>query len=335
MGVFIIAEAGVNHNGDIELAKQLIAVAAEAGCDAVKFQTFSSHDLATKNAAKAGYQQINDGIGSQVEMLKRLELSETEYEILKSTCNQHGIEFLSTGFGINEIRFLVNLGVKRLKIPSGELTNLPILQEVASSGLPVLLSTGMADLAEVDESLKVLISAGCSREQIIILHCTSLYPAPPESANLKAIHTMRNLFDMAVGYSDHSLGDEIAIAAVALGATVIEKHFTISRTLQGPDHRASLEPHELMKLVQSIRRVEIAMGNGIKQPDPQELQTRTVARRSIVAARKISPGDIFTPDNITCKRPGTGMSPMRWNEVIGISATRCYQIDDLINEVLP
>ena len=335
MSVFIIAEAGVNHNGDIELAKQLIAVAAEAGCDAVKFQTFSAHELVTKNAEKAGYQEINDGTGSQLEMLKRLQLSEAEHAVLKATCHQYGIEFLSTGFGVIEIKFLVKLGVERLKIPSGELTNLPLLQEAASAGLSILLSTGMADFAEVQASLQALLNAGCTRDRITILHCTSLYPAPAETVNLKAMQTMRDTFGVAVGYSDHTLGDEITIAAVALGASVIEKHFTISRTLPGPDHRASLEPDELRNLVRSIRRVESSLGNGNKQPDPLEEQTRSIARRSIVAARSIRPGDIFSPDNITCKRPGTGMSPMLWNELIGFSASQNYQIDDLINEVLP
>jgi N,N'-diacetyllegionaminate synthase len=335
MTVFVIAEAGVNHNGDIKLAKQLIAIAAEAGCDAVKFQTFSAHQLVIKNAEKAGYQEANDGTGSQLEMLKRLQLSEADHDVLKETCCQCGIEFLSTGFGVAEIKYLVKLGVRRLKIPSGELTNLPLLQEAASAGLPILLSTGMADLAEVQASLQALINSGCTRDRITILHCTSLYPAPVETVNLKAMQTMRDAFGVAVGYSDHTLGDEITIAAVALGATVIEKHFTISRTLPGPDHRASLEPYELRNLVQSIRIVESSLGNGEKQPNLYERQTRLVARRSIVAARTIRRGDIFTTDNITCKRPGTGMSPMLWSNLIGISSSRNYRIDDLIDEVIP
>mgnify|MGYP006268653387 CR=1 FL=1 len=335
MTVFVIAEAGVNHNGDIKLAKQLIAIAAEAGCNAVKFQTFSAHQLVIKNVEKAGYQEANDGTGSQLEMLKRLQLSEADHDILKETCCEYGIEFLSTGFGVAEIKYLIKLGVRRLKIPSGELTNLPLLQEAASAGLPILLSTGMADLAEVQASLQALINAGCTRDRITILHCTSLYPAPVETVNLKAMQTMRDAFGVAVGYSDHTLGDEITIAAVALGATVIEKHFTISRTLPGPDHRASLEPYELRNLVQSIRIVESSLGNGEKRPNLYEQQTRLVARRSIVAARTIRRGDIFTTDNITCKRPGTGMSPMLWNDLIGISSSGNYRIDDLIDEVVP
>jgi N,N'-diacetyllegionaminate synthase len=335
MSVFIIAEAGVNHNGDIELAKKLIAVAAEAGCDAVKFQTFSAQELVIKNAEKARYQEVNDGKGSQLEMLKRLQLSDEDHHLLKEACFKNGIEFLSTGFGVLEIKRLVNLGVRRIKIPSGELTNLPLLQEAAKADLPILLSTGMANLAEVQASLQVLLNAGCTGDRITILHCTSLYPAPAETVNLKAMQTMRDAFGVAVGYSDHTLGDEIAIAAVALGASVIEKHFTINRTLPGPDHRASLEPDELRQLVRSIRIVESSLGNGDKQPDLYEQQTRNVARRSIVAARSIRRGEIFTINNITCKRPGTGMSPMLWNNLIGISSSQNYQVDDLINEVLP
>jgi N-acetylneuraminate synthase len=335
MGILIIAEAGVNHNGDIELAKRLITIAAEAGCDAVKFQTFSANDLVTRNAKKANYQEVNDGAGTQFEMLKRLELNEEEHLILKRTCQQHGIEFLSTAFGINELRFLVELGIRHVKIPSGELTNLPLLLEAARTGLPILMSTGMADLAEVEASLDALVQGGCDRSLITVLHCTSLYPAPVESVNLLAMQTIKAKCNVSVGYSDHTLGDEIAIAAAALGATVIEKHFTLNRDLAGPDHQASLEPDELREMVRAIRRVEMALGNGRKQPDPKEWETRRAARRSIVARQEIRPGEVLGPDNITCKRPGSGISPMRWDDLIGRRASRSYQPDEHLDEMLP
>ena len=331
MSVFIIAEAGVNHNGDIELAKQLIVVAAEAGCDAVKFQTFSAEALVTKNAAKAAYQEINDGSGSQFEMLKRLELSWDQHEILKSECANHGIEFLSTGFGIEDIEFLISIGVKHIKIPSGDLTNLPLLKVAGRSGLPILLSTGMADLDEVKASLNALDEAGCPSERITALHCTSLYPAPANSVNLRAMLSIKEACRVAIGYSDHTLGDEITIAAVALGATVIEKHITISRDLPGPDHRASLEPDQLKAMVRSIRAVELALGDGIKKPTGKELETRLIARRSIVAAAPIKQGELFSEGNLTCKRPAHGMSPMNWDKLVGHPSNRAYVLDELID----
>ena len=333
MSVLIIAEAGVNHNGDIELAKQLIAVAAEAGCDAVKFQTFSAEALVTKNATKAAYQEVNDGGGTQFEMLQRLELSWDQHEILKSECANHGIEFLSTGFGIKDVKFLISIGVKRLKIPSGDLTNLPLLKVAGRSGLPILLSTGMADLDEVKDSLYALVEAGCPLEQITVLHCTSLYPAPAKSVNLRAMLSIKEACRVAVGYSDHTLGVEITIAAVALGATVIEKHITISRDLPGPDHLASLDPDQLKAMVRSIRAVELALGDGIKKPSQKELETRIVARRSIVAATSIESGELLSPTNMACKRPGHGLSPMLWDQLLGRRASRSYSADDIIEEL--
>jgi N-acetylneuraminate synthase len=333
MSVFIIAEAGVNHNGDMELAKQLIGSAAEAGCDAVKFQTFSAGALVTKDAAKAAYQEMNDGAGSQFDMLKRLELSWEQYEVLKSDCANHGIEFLSTGFSIEDLEFLIGIGIQRIKIPSGDLTNLPILKVAARSGLPILLSTGMADLDEVKASLNVLQEAGCAIDRITALHCTSLYPAPAITVNLRAMQTIQESCRVAIGYSDHTLGDEITIAAVALGATVIEKHITISRDLPGPDHRASLEPDQLKAMVRSIRAVELALGDGIKKPSKKELETRIVARRSIVAATSIESGELLSPTNMACKRPGHGLSPMLWDQLLGRRASRSYCADDIIEEL--
>ncbi len=334
MPVFIIAEAGVNHNGDMELAKQLIVSAAEAGCDAVKFQTFSAEALVTKDAAKAAYQEINDGAGSQFEMLKRLELNWEQHKILKGDCANHGIEFLSTGFSIEDMEFLISIGVQRIKIPSGDLTNLPLLKVAARSGLPILLSTGMADLDEVKASLNALEEAGCPPDRITALHCTSLYPAPAMTVNLRAMLSIQEACRVAIGYSDHTLGDEITIAAVALGATVIEKHITISRDLPGPDHRASLEPDQLKAMVRSIRAVELAMGDGIKKPSKEELETRVAARRSIVAAQCIKPGELLTPINLACKRPGHGISPMHWDQLLGRRASYSYRADDMIEESL-
>lgn len=331
MSVFIIAEAGVNHNGDIELAKQLIAIAAEAGCDAIKFQTFSAEELVTKNAAKAAYQEKNDGRGTQFEMLKRLELSWDHHKILRSECESHGIEFLSTGFGVKDIEFLISLGVKRIKIPSGELTNLPLLKVAGSSGLPILLSTGMANLDEVKAGLNALVEAGCLLDKITVLHCTSLYPAPAEAINLRAMLSIKEACQVSVGYSDHTLGDEIAIAAVALGARVIEKHITVSQDLPGPDHRASLEANQLKAMVRSIREVELALGDGIKQPNSKEIETRLIARRSIVAAAPIKQGELFSERNLACKRPADGMSPMNWDLLVGQPSNRAYALDEPID----
>jgi len=331
MSVFIIAEAGVNHNGDIELAKQLVSVAAEAGCDAVKFQTFSAEALVTKDAAKAAYQKVNDGAGSQFEMLKRLELDWEQHQFLRSECANHGIEFMSTGFGVEEIKFLISIGIQRIKIPSGDLTNLPLLKVAARSGLPILLSTGMADLDEVKASLSALEEAGCPLDRVTALHCTSLYPAPAMTVNLRAMLTIQDACRIAIGYSDHTLGDEITIAAVALGATVIEKHITISRDLPGPDHRASLEPDQLKAMVRSIRAVELALGDGVKRPNIQELETRQIARRSIVAAVPIKQGEIFSENNLTSKRPATGISPMNWDQLVGQTSTRAYAMNECID----
>ena len=333
MSTFVIAEIGVNHNGDMDMAKKLIANAASAGCNAVKFQTFTASELVTPAADKAVYQRINDGRGTQLDMLKRLELSINQHYDLKAYCESNHIEFLSTGFGISQLEFLVDLGIKRVKIPSGELTNLPFLRAAARTGLPIILSTGMSDLSEIQASLQALEDSGCKRQSITSLHCTSLYPAPFETVNLLALAQIQQECSVAVGYSDHTLGSQVAIAAVALGAKIIEKHFTLDRNLPGPDHRASLEPKELLSFVQAIRSVEVAMGDGIKQPCKEELETRIAARRSIVAARYIETGEILTPINMTCKRPGHGISPMHWDQLLGRRASRSYRIDDLIEEL--
>lgn len=327
----IIAEAGVNHNGDIALAKQLIEVAAAAGADLVKFQTFTADRLATVDAVKATYQrQTGDADESQHAMLKRLELSHAEHQILIEHCRQCNIEFFSTGFDIPSIDLLVSLGIQRLKAPSGELTNLPYLRHMGGQGRPVILSTGMATLGEVEAAIEVLMSAGISRDDITVLHCNTEYPTPMVDVNLRAMQSIQAAFGVKVGYSDHTAGIEVAIAAVSMGACIIEKHFTLDRTLPGPDHRASLEPAELKSMVHAIRNIELALGNGIKRPSASELHNKPIARKSIVAARPIRAGETFSADNLTAKRPGTGLSPMCWDEVIGHIAPRDFATDELI-----
>lgn len=327
----IIAEAGVNHNGDIALAKQLIEVAAAAGADLVKFQTFTADRLATVDAVKATYQrQTGDADESQHAMLKRLELSHAEHQILIEHCRQCNIEFFSTGFDIPSIDMLVSLGIQRLKAPSGELTNLPYLRHMGGQGRPVILSTGMATLGEVEAAIEVLMSAGISRDDITVLHCNTEYPTPMVDVNLRAMQSIQAAFGVKVGYSDHTAGIEVAIAAVSMGACIIEKHFTLDRTLPGPDHRASLEPAELKSMVHAIRNIELALGNGIKRPSASELHNKPIARKSIVAARPIRAGETFSADNLTAKRPGTGLSPMCWDEVIGHIAPRDFATDELI-----
>lgn len=327
----IIAEAGVNHNGDIALAKQLIEVAAAAGADLVKFQTFTADRLATVDAVKATYQrQTGDADESQHAMLKRLELSHAEHQILIEHCRQCNIEFFSTGFDIPSIDMLVSLGIQRLKAPSGELTNLPYLRHMGGQGRPVILSTGMATLGEVEAAIEVLMSAGISRDDITVLHCNTEYPTPMVDVNLRAMQSIQAAFGVKVGYSDHTAGIEVGIAAVSMGACIIEKHFTLDRTLPGPDHRASLEPAELKSMVHAIRNIELALGNGIKRPSASELHNKPIARKSIVAARPIRAGETFSADNMTAKRPGTGLSPMCWDEVIGHIAPRDFATDELI-----
>jgi N,N'-diacetyllegionaminate synthase len=332
MTTLIIAEAGVNHNGDMKLAERLIDVAAESGADCVKFQTFSADRLVTAAARKAEYQaQSTDSGESQHEMLRRLELTRAMHERLIAHCESRGIRFFSTAFDTHSADMLVELGVDSFKIPSGEITNLPYLRHVGRHGKPVILSTGMSRLGEIEAALEILTQAGTARELITVLHCNTEYPPPMRDVNLRAMCAIRDAFGVRVGYSDHTPGIEIAIAAVALGAVVIEKHFTIDKTLPGPDHKASLEPHELKAMVSSIRNIELALGDGIKRPSSSELKNIGVARKSIVAARRIECGEPFTVENLATKRPGTGLSPMLWDQLLGKMALRAYERDDLID----
>lgn len=331
MSTLIIAEAGVNHNGDIALARRLIDAAADAGADRVKFQTFSADRLATTKASKARYQaQASHDEESQHAMLRRLELSREAHLELIAHCRARGIPFFSTAFDTESADLLLELGISCFKIPSGEITNLPYLRHIGRCAESVILSTGMANLGEVEAALAVLEQAGTPRRRVTVLHCTTEYPAPIAEVNLRAMVAMHDAFDVAVGYSDHTPGIEVAVAAVALGATVIEKHFTLDRSLPGPDHRASLEPDELRAMVRAIRNIELALGDGIKRPTPSELKNAPVARKSIVASCVIEIGEEFGPNNLTVKRPGTGISPMRWDEVLGRIATRRYEPDDAI-----
>ncbi|OSQ27335.1 N-acetylneuraminate synthase [Thalassospira sp. MCCC 1A03138] len=327
----IIAEAGVNHNGDIELALELINAAAQAGADIVKFQTFQAHKLVTSSARKARYQERLTAVTeSQLDMLSRLELNEQAHNKLLVHCQKLGIEFLSTGFDMQSVDLLLKLGVGWLKVPSGEITNLPYLRQIGGAGKKIILSTGMADLDETRQALDALVNAGASKDAITLLHCTTEYPAPMQSVNLRAMLTLRDEFDVKVGYSDHTQGIEVSVAAVALGASVIEKHFTLDRNMPGPDHQASLEPEELALMVRSIRNVEIALGDGIKQPSQVEISNRDVARKSLVALRPIRYGECYSAQNVTAKRPGTGLSPMRWDEVMGRKAPRDFEVDEII-----
>lgn len=328
MSVYIIAEAGVNHNGSFELACQLIDAAKAAGVDCIKFQTFKSENLVSHSALKAEYQKDTTGDGSQVDMLKKLELSYEEFLKLKSYCDHVGICFLSTPFDFESIDFLNSIDMPFWKIPSGEITNYPYLVALAKTGKPVVMSTGMCEMREIEEAINVLKENGS--KDIKLLHCNTEYPTPYEDVNLKAMNTIRETFGLEVGYSDHTRGIEVPIAAVALGATVIEKHFTLNRDMEGPDHKASLEPDELAKMVQSIRNIEKAIGSGVKIPTPSEKKNISVARKSIVAKTSIRIGEELTEANITVKRPGNGISPMRWNEVIGKRAVRDFEEDELI-----
>jgi len=331
--VIIIAEAGVNHNGDINKAKQLIDKAVEASVDYIKFQTFKTELCISKNAVKADYQIENtqNSSESQLEMVKKLELSFDQFIELEKYCQQKGIKFLSTGFDTDSLDFLAGLGVKIAKIPSGEITNLPYLRQVASLFPEVILSTGMATITEIKDAVKVLTDNGVSKDKITVLHCNTEYPTPMEDVNLKAMLHIQRELGLPIGYSDHTLGIEVPIAAVALGATVIEKHFTLDKTLPGPDHKASLEPDELKAMVSAIRNIEKAIGgSGLKEVSKSEEKNKPIARKSIVAATDIKKGDIFTPENLTVKRPGSGISPMQWDEVIGKEAKRDFQEDELI-----
>ena len=329
--IFIIAEAGVNHNGDVSLAKNMIEIAAEAGADAIKFQTFKTEKIVTKDAAQAEYQQKNlSSSSSQYEMLKKLELDFEAHKILINHCQKLNITFLSTPFDSDSIQLLDTIGVAIFKIPSGEITNLPYLRHIGSLGKQIILSTGMADLGEIEDALNVLEEAGTSRKNITILHCNTMYPTPFEDVNLNAMLTIKNAFHCKVGYSDHTPGIEIAIGAAALGASIIEKHFTLDQKMEGPDHKASLEPDELKMLIKAIRNIEKAMGNGIKKPSSSETPNLPIIRKSIVAAKVIRKGEIFSESNLTVKRPATGMSPMRWDKIIGTAAQKNYQPDEMI-----
>ncbi len=327
----IIAEAGVNHNGNMGIARKLIDIAAEAGADLVKFQTFNANRLVTHAAKKAEYQQKStDGYESQHAMLRRLELTPAMHNELIAHCALRNIRFFSTGFDIESVDLLVSLGQNQFKIPSGEITNLPFLRHIGQLGKPVILSTGMATLGDIEAAIEVLEQAGTSRSSLTLLHCTTEYPTPMAEVNLRAMQSIHSAFGVAVGYSDHTSGIEVAIAAVALGATVIEKHFTLDRNLPGPDHKASLEPAELRAMVTAIRNIEVALGDGIKRLTPCEAKNKPVARKSLVASKAIKAGELFRAQNVTAKRPGTGISPMRWDEIIGQVALKDYDEDDLI-----
>ena len=329
--VFIIAEAGVNHNGSIELAKKLIDVAVEAGVDAVKFQTFKADKLVSKFAEKADYQKQTTSINeTQYEMIKKLELDENAHRILISYCKEKKIMFLSTPFDHDSIELLNSFQMAIFKIPSGEITNLPYLRHIGSLGKEVILSTGMANLSEVQDALEVLIKAGTLKEKISVLHATTEYPCPIGEVNLRAMQTIKAALGVKVGYSDHTQGIEMPIAAVAMGACVIEKHFTLSRAMEGPDHKASLEPNELKAMVQAIRHIEQALGDGVKRPSESERKNIPVVRKSILASRPIEIGESFSDSNLIVKRPGNGISPMRWDEIIGKKATRNFSADEMI-----
>ena len=327
----VIAEAGVNHNGDLNLALRLVEAAAQAGADVVKFQTFQAQELATSQADKASYQKEATGkVEGQLAMLQKLELAPEQHLHLINHCQACGIEFLSTAFDPVSIDLLASLKLKRWKIPSGEITNLPYLRKIGSFKQPVILSTGMANLSEIEAAIDVLAQAGTTPDQLTVLHCTTEYPAPLGEVNLRAMQAIAQAFSVPVGYSDHTDGITVPIAAVAMNAKVIEKHLTLDRTMEGPDHRASLEPDQFAVMVQGIRSIERAMGDGIKRPTASERTNIPIVRKSIVAARVIQAGELFTPDNITAKRPGTGISPMHWDELMGRNASRAYAPDELI-----
>ncbi len=327
--VFLIAEAGVNHNGSIELAKQLIDKASEAGADAVKFQSFKAEMLVTKNARKAEYQERTTDIKeSQFEMIKKLELDYDKHQELIDYCKTKNIVFLSSPFDLDSIDLLCKLGLNIFKIPSGEITNLPYLRKIGSLKKKVILSTGMSTLGDIENALEILRNSGTT--DITVLHCNTEYPTPMEDVNLNAMKTIKDAFKIEVGYSDHTLGIEVPIAAVALGATVIEKHFTLDKTMEGPDHKASLEPEELKEMIRCIRNIEHALGDGVKRLSESEVKNINIARKSIVSSKSIAKGEMFSETNITVKRPGEGISPMRWDEVIGKISIRNFEEDELI-----
>lgn len=328
---FIIAEAGVNHNGSLKIAKKMIEVASQAGADAIKFQTFKTEQLVSRFAPKAEYQKKTTSKSeTQFEMIKKLELDLTSHKELIQYCKKKHILFLSSPFDLESIDLLNKLGLSIFKIPSGEITNLPYLRKIGKLRKKIIMSTGMADLGEVEDALDILIDSGTKKENITVLHCNTEYPTSFEDVNLNAMITIRDAFKVNVGYSDHTLGMEVPIAAIALGATVIEKHFTLDRNMPGPDHRASLEPEELKKMVKAIRNIEQSLGNGIKKPTPSELINKIIARKSIVASKGIKKGTVFTEKNVTTKRPGNGINPMEWEKVIGKIAKKDFAKDDII-----
>ena len=331
--VLIIAEAGVNHNGSLDNAFKLIDAAVDAGVDYVKFQTFKSENLVSKSAKKADYQIQNTGnsTDSQYEMLKKLELSHENHELLIDYCKQKNIQFFSTAFDLDSVQYLKEIGLDLVKIPSGEITNLPYLRKAAQLFQKVIISTGMCTMEDIEAAINVFLKEGISKENVTILHCNTEYPTPMNDVNLKAMLSIQQEFGTDIGYSDHTLGIEVPVAAVALGASVIEKHFTLDNTMEGPDHAASLEPLQLKEMVKAIRNIEHAIsGDGIKKPSESEMKNIEIARKSIVALTSISKGAIFTEKNLTIKRPGTGISPMKWDEVIGKVADREYKVDELI-----
>lgn len=328
---FIIAEAGVNHNGELDLALQMIDVAANAGADAIKFQTFTAESLTTEYADKADYQKLaTNSSESQQEMLRALELPQESYSLLLERCQHNNIEFMSTAFDERNLDFLVELGIRRIKVPSGELTNVPLLRHVSKHGLPVILSTGMANMEEIEMAINVLVEAGLSRGDLTVLHCNTAYPTPFIHANLQCIASIRSATQCETGYSDHTLGEEAVIAAVALGAIVIEKHFTLDRNLPGPDQRCSLEPIELADMVKKVRHIEMALGDGEKQATASEIDNIAIARKSIVASCDIAAGDVLSEENMTTKRPATGISAAQWDSVVGTKAIRSFAADEQI-----
>jgi len=331
MKAFIIAEAGVNHNGSVETAKKLIDAAVEAGADAVKFQTFKTEQIASMTAPKAEYQIRTTGKReTQFRMLKKLELSEKAFHELFLYCKKKEIIFLSTPFDIESVSFLDKLGLGIFKIPSGEITNLPYLKRIGSLKKKIIMSTGMADTREIKDALRILTDCGTPKENITLLHCSTDYPTPMRDVNLLAMLTIRDAFKVKVGYSDHTPGIEVPVAAVALGASIIEKHFTLDKNMKGPDHSSSLEPSELKAMVNAIRNIEKALGNGVKKPSCSEMKNIQIVRKSIVASKDIKKGEVFGEENITVKRPAGGISPMEWDKVIGGKAVRDFQKDEII-----
>jgi len=330
--VLIIAEAGVNHNGDMELAKKLVDAAADAGADYVKFQTYKTDALLLETAEKAGYQKkIMGESENQYEMLKKLELCENNHVVLIEHCESRNVKFLSSPFDLDSIDLIAKLNLDFIKVPSGEITNFPYIRKVGGAGKKILLSTGMSNLGEIEAALNLMVDSGADMDQISVMHCNTEYPTPPKDANLRAISTIQNAFNVKVGYSDHTLGVEAAIAAVSMGATVIEKHITLDKNMSGPDHMASMDPEDFKQFVQCIHNVEAMLGGGLKRPSQSEKKNITIARKSIVASKAISKGEPFGEGNLTTKRPGDGVSPMRWNDVVGKVAHREYSADEKID----